>query len=369
MVEQVKQEILAAFAGVKRPAAQALIGLSKGDFPQEEQIRGELAGRPWDSLESAFLAQRWPYFVYLSAEGYRYYLPALLMACLDNFTQENPLIHSTVYSLTPSAWSLYYRGSDQNFNDQVSLFSQAQRAAVSSFLGLVFDRLPGYRYASAAAIKWGWSLPGAPATHKSAAYYHELSHYTYPPAVEPRVAALVAQIRAAFQDTPYPGDDRLCGSSQGDEPAGYALEFRGLDWRIIHPDFLSFNYACLSFFSSAGFRYFLPAYLVADVMELESSSDPVFHLTYGLVEENTAAIIEDLAQSGDLSGEILEFARKNEQKPEFDGFQLALEKFAPFTLAEKQAIVAYLDYSAQNNPYARERIESALERYWRKAIS
>jgi hypothetical protein len=366
MLSQVKQAILDAFSTTPLPRADQLIAPSKGNPVQEEQIRGELAGRRWDSLESSFLAVRWAYFVYLSAAGYRYYLPALLLSCLNDFTPANPLIHSTIYYLTPSYWGLYYRGADATFLYQTSLFSPAQRAAVLAFLELAFDELPGFRYPSAAAIKWGWRLPGTPAAQKCDQYYAEFAHYTYPPAQDARAGELVAQIRAAFESTPYPGDDRLCGSDQGDEPASYALEFRGLDWRTIHPDFLNFNYASLSFFSKEGFRYFLPAYLVADVLGLLASGDPPFHLTHGLVADHTADTIEALAQSGELSGEALELARENERHPKVDWHQYALQRLAVFSLEEKRAIVAYLRFIAERDDFSRPDIEAALESYWLK---
>lgn len=368
-VSQLQAQIAAVFPTRPVPDASALIGPTKGDAPQEEQIRSELAGRPWNQLDHAFLLTRWAYFVYLSAAGYRYYLPALLMNCLNDFSPANPLIHSTIYYLTPSYWGLYYRGQDANFVTQTSLFNPAQWAAVGSFLELAFDELPGYRYASAAALKWGWGQPGTEAAQKCERYYGAFAHFTYLPASDPQRASLVAQIRSAFEHTPYPGDQQLCGSSQGDEPAGYALEFRGLDWRTIHPDFLSYNYASLSFFSAEGFRYFLPAYLVADVLGLLDSGDPEFHLTHGLVDDNSSATIESLAKSGELSGEALELARESQRRPPVDWYQYTVQRLSGFTREEKKAIVAYLRYAAEHSEFSQPRVEAALNRYWLKEIA
>ncbi|MBW4540902.1 MAG: hypothetical protein KME43_17375 [Myxacorys chilensis ATA2-1-KO14] len=114
MVDQVEQEVLVAFSTLETPKPEDLIGPSTGDEIGEQQIQKELAGKNWIDLDTNFLVERWSSFCYLSAEGYRYYLPALLIRCLENLSEENDLIHCTVFSLAPSYWSLYYCGEDEN---------------------------------------------------------------------------------------------------------------------------------------------------------------------------------------------------------------------------------------------------------------
>ena len=367
-VRRVRQAVIAAFSDLAVPDPARLIGPSKGDQPQEEQIRGELAGRDWRSLEADFLTQKWAFFCYLSAEGYRYYLPALITTCLAHFSEEYPLIHSTLYYLQPSYWDLYYQGTDRNFLYQTSLFTPQQTGAVCSFLELVFDRLPAFQFASAKALKWGWNmLPDHPALRKALDFYAGLQNYTYPPAADPAVDRLVSQIAEAFAETPYPGDDRLCGSRQGDEPAEYAMEFRGLPWNRIHPAFLSVHYASLSFFSKEGFRYFLPAYLTADLLGLNSNGDVVFHLTHGLAEEDSASQMAALAASPDLPEADRELMKHNLARPQIDWRAYAEDRFSVFNLPERRAIIAYLQ-QAMAEEFNRERIQQALSSYWLKTI-
>ena len=44
---------------------------------------------------------------------------------------------------------------------------------------------------------------------------------------------------------------------------------------------LDAGYDALSFFSEGGFRYFLPANLIADLGKQLQTADPVFHLMNG----------------------------------------------------------------------------------------
>jgi hypothetical protein len=371
-IEQVKQEILAAFSRMKTPDSASLLGPTKGDTDGEQRIQRALAGKTWMSLDAKFLSENWASFCYLSAEGYRYYLPALLMRCLDSFSEKNNLVHSTLFSLPPGYWSLYYRGEDKDFNYQTSLFNAQQYRVVCSFLGLVFDLLPRFRFLSAKALKWGWNQQEHPALTKCREFYHPLHHYQYPPADDPQIRSLIEQITMAFDATPYPGDDRLCGSDLGDEPTEYALEFRGLNWKTIHPDFLSHHYASLSFFSDEAFRYFLPAYLIADLLGDGSNANPVFHLTHGLVQDifsrKVRETMKELIESGLLSDETVHLMEEDERADEFDWYQIAVDKYSHFNLDERRAIVAYLEYSRANE-YSRDEITQALERYWLKTLS
>ncbi len=122
---------------------------------------------------------------------------------------------------------------------------------------------------------------------------------------------------------PYPSDIECDG--YGDEPAEYALELRGLDWRKIHPDLLSSCYSALSFFTDEGFRYYFPAFILSDLFEYESNADPILHLT----NECTVS-----------------------------------QRFLQFSTIERQATAEYLRYQAEQDEFSRESIQKALENYW-----
>jgi hypothetical protein len=94
--------------------------------------------------------------------------------------------------------------------------------------------------------------------------------------------AIARRVRTAFADGAYPGDAFLVGSRDGCEPYDVVSNFFGkAEWWTLEPAFLDAHYEALSFFSEAGFRFFLPAYLIADLHGQLMTADPVFHLTHG----------------------------------------------------------------------------------------
>src|SRR6267154_614984 len=78
--------------------------------------------------------------------------------------------------------------------------------------------------------------------------------------------AVINQILTAFGDSEYPGDNFLCGSVDGCEPYAETSAFKGkIEWRTLDSGMLDAHSSALSFFSEAAFRFFLPAYLIADL--------------------------------------------------------------------------------------------------------
>ncbi len=159
------------------------------------------------------------------------------------------------------------------------------------------------------------------------------------------------QIAHAFADGEYPGDQRLAGSIEGDEPALLASEFRGkTDWRALDAAFLDeapdgFSSA-LSFFSDEAFRFFLPAYLIASVDEQLESVEPVFHLIHGLTNASRDELVNP-RRYGDQTW-----------------FDARAARFAAFNVAESQAVVAYLRLMRARGAANRREIDEALANFW-----
>jgi hypothetical protein len=164
---------------------------------------------------------------------------------------------------------------------------------------------------------------------------------------------LEAEIRAAFERTPPPDPDGLRGSSEGDEPFLLEAEFRKVpDWRQVDVGFLDrapggFGSA-LSFFSSEAFRYYLPAYLLADLRDQLQQANPLFHLWNGLVDGQRDTPV-NARRYGSLTW-----------------FEVKSERFRGFVVPEIEAIVAYMRYKAEHDEFGLDRpmIEQALENYW-----
>lgn len=340
-VEAVKSAILAAFPDAPVPAASDLIhdGFRDIDKSGMERTREVLSGKSWKSLPVGLVEAHWSSFCYLSRHGYRYYLPALLMAALGPAAGRN-LRHSVVYSLVPSFWQLYYGpGEDPVFSEHTALFSEAQCRATAAFLGIFLEHDRALRFSAAQALRWGWNRVASPALTAALKYYDSLHNYQRPPFEEPEKRALAEVIKAGFKETPPPKREEMCSSRQGDEPAEYAMEFFGLDWRTLHPDFLNHENACLSFFPPPAFRYFLPAYLLQDLTG-DTAACPVFSLTRA------------------VSGE--------EIKPELRAYNLA--RLEIFNAPERAAITAYLRYCARTEFYHRPAIEAALAAFWTRPL-
>lgn len=160
-----------------------------------------------------------------------------------------------------------------------------------------------------------------------------------------------AQIRSAFADVKFPGDWCLSGSKEGDEPRLLDEEFKDkTDWRTLTPQFLDRAPAgyrsALSFFSDEAFRFYLPAYLIADLAGQLEEVDPLHHLIHGLTDD---ALRE----------------RVNPQRyGERTWFEDARHKMAVFNRAQASAIVAYLRHERTVCEHRAEEIDQALTNYW-----
>src|SRR5918997_80872 len=94
--------------------------------------------------------------------------------------------------------------------------------------------------------------------------------------------AVIEKIYSAFETNNFPGEGFLQGSFEGCEPYEEVGPFKARhDWKGIEAGFLDAHAGALSFFSEAGFRFFIPAYLIADLRGQLSVADPTFHLTHG----------------------------------------------------------------------------------------
>lgn len=164
-------------------------------------------------------------------------------------------------------------------------------------------------------------------------------------------AQLKDQVRSAFAAAPRPANSELRDSSEGDEPYLLEKEFSDKkDWQRLDANFLDQapgGYSsALSFFTSKAFRYYLPAYLIADVDGLLEHAEPTFHLWYGLDDKASRQKVNP------------------QRYGDWTWAEATRQRFAAFTQPEARAIVAYLRYKAKRNDFDRPKIEQALRNYW-----
>jgi len=167
---------------------------------------------------------------------------------------------------------------------------------------------------------------------------------------------LKRQITAAFAGVEYPGDWCLRGSNEGEEPYLLEQEFRGkTDWTALTPDFLDNApdgfASALSFFSDEAFRFYLPAYLIADIDGMFARVDPLFYLTHGLADDSKHTRINP---------------RRYGERTWFDYRRF---QFSMFSAPQVRAVVGYLKHKKELPDLLdveRARIEQSLRNYWQE---
>jgi hypothetical protein len=176
--------------------------------------------------------------------------------------------------------------------------------------------------------------------------------------------AVIGKIQRAFAESEHPGERFLQGSFEGCEPYEEVGPFEDRkDWRGIEAGFLDGHASALSFFSEAGFRYFLPAYLIADLRGELQTADPLFHLTHGFSDWSTEV------PAGDRTL-VLRHGKSAFINPRRYGamtsYDYARYRLSIFTREEAGAIVAYLEYKRDCDPdiIDKRTIEAALDSFW-----
>jgi hypothetical protein len=177
---------------------------------------------------------------------------------------------------------------------------------------------------------------------------------------------VIARIRAGFAGSEYPGDAWLLGTDEGSEPAEEVGPFIGRRrWEDVEPTTLDAHHAALSFFSEAGFRFFLPAFLVADLRGHLQTADPLGHLTGGF--HDGSAVIPAGGESF-----VRPFGESTLVNPRRYGAMTmgdhARFRLSIFSREEAGAIVSYLEYKRDREPIEalRAPIVAALDKYWRE---
>lgn len=176
--------------------------------------------------------------------------------------------------------------------------------------------------------------------------------------------AVIGRIRDAFAGNEHPGGRYLQGSFEGCEPYEEVGPFEKVeDWRGIDAGFLDGHANALSFFSEAGFRYFLPAYLISDLRGRLRTADPLFHLTHGFSDWTTEV------PAGDRTL-LIRHGRSAFINPRRYGamtsYDYARWRLSVFTREEAKAIVAYLEFKRDLDPNVIDKtaIDAALQSFW-----
>src|ERR687896_1194106 len=179
---------------------------------------------------------------------------------------------------------------------------------------------------------------------------------------------VIEKIRGAFAGNEHPGGRFLQGSFEGCEPYEEVGPFENVeDWRGIEAGFLDGHANALSFFSEAGFRFYLPAYLISDLRGQLQTTDPLFHLTHGFSDWTTEV------PAGDRTL-VIRHGRSAVINPRRYGamtsYDYARWRLSVFTREEANAIVAYLEFKRDLDPDVidKQSIDAALKSFWLERV-
>jgi hypothetical protein len=157
---------------------------------------------------------------------------------------------------------------------------------------------------------------------------------------------IIQKINKAFSDNEFPGNDNLVAQSYGEEPDLVRDRFTGQNnWNKLTPEFIDFDGA-LSFFSDKAFRFYIPAFMIADINEQLENNNPYVRLCSFLTPESETKKIAKTWGGGTMGDR-------------------AKECFKHFSDEQVNAIIAYLNWKLlqdKNNLI----IEQALQNYWLK---
>lgn len=128
------------------------------------------------------------------------------------------------------------------------------------------------------------------------------------------------------------------------------------DWTSIDPAFLNdvAGSAALCFMSDAATRFYISAYMIADLEGALRAADPAFMLHHGFDDESATRVRAAVP----LQSEPI--------RPAIDFGAIARRKWEPLTTAQVEAVTAYLEWIVERDGLViADRAEEALATYWR----
>ena len=181
---------------------------------------------------------------------------------------------------------------------------------------------------------------------------------------------LIKTIKMAFIEEKYPGDHDIVYDNSGQylDVEETRQNFSGKLWHELDNDFLFYNRDGLFFFSKNGFKYYLPAFMIAAIKDF-NEIDEVPDIVIGqlLLPDRD----EMLSFYGGLSQKHEDY--KKMMLKNFDNhFKECQETFFKrvneFNIEQCKAIKLFLEYMEKytDELYESHNPKTCLERYWKK---
>ena len=187
-------------------------------------------------------------------------------------------------------------------------------------------------------------------------------------------AELIAEITAAFQNEPYPGDKNIVYDN-----TGFHLEclevrdaFAGHRWQYVPDEVLSIERSGLSFMGKEGFKYYLPAFmcsLLRDSSIVDDGIGMVLQLLKLPAEIDIAVIAEKIQRlevAGKLPDVDLNEVLQNQLVHTNSGINNFVSRAAQFTPTQGRAIYHFLVYTRDKfgDEFLSAEADLAIQRYW-----
>jgi len=182
------------------------------------------------------------------------------------------------------------------------------------------------------------------------------------------VNQLKEQIKNAFQDVSYPGDNHITGPSIAPGTELYDIQqvFKGKHWLDITGNILSTQSDSIFFLSVEGYHFYLPGFMLACIDDFEEMKNIAGQLIHTLtppkiIYEQRRKWLED--DNRDYTKIIVQESEKY-KNIHIRSFK---EKMENITLKQKQAIKSFLEFIRDMYPqYFFDEAETALKEYWDK---
>jgi hypothetical protein len=189
-------------------------------------------------------------------------------------------------------------------------------------------------------------------------------------------ATLCLRINEGFGKIPYPGDEHIVIDNTGShlecEKIKGALKDR--HWRDVSFETIEQLRTALPFFSPAGYRFYLPAYMVFSVVHFPRAGIIPDEVIRSLTSPS-ASDIDRVGELADLTPEMQPFASDEwvqilktvaETYRSGEPEKVFFERVSGFAAAQAQVIREFLEYMRDfhGEEFPNREPEIALERYW-----
>ena len=141
---KIRNLIQDAFGNAEYPGDENLVATEPlADQIWRQRIAKSLRGKDWTSispLEDKEVSHDGSDLLYLTSAAFCYYLPAYLIACIDDFDEADVMGATVIHVLTPpSDEGARNSESKKTFDNKIKKFSRVQREAICAFLAYVFN--------------------------------------------------------------------------------------------------------------------------------------------------------------------------------------------------------------------------------------